>query len=56
MIAPEVPTGGLVRQAVLDDQADGHRDDPMGVVAAGRGQVGQSALKYRRHREQWCWE
>ena len=40
MIAPEAPAGGLVGQAVLDDEADGRGHDPLGVVAAGRGQVG----------------
>ena len=40
MIPPEAPAGGLIRQAVLDDQADRRGDDPFGVVAAGRGQVG----------------
>jgi hypothetical protein len=39
MISPEVPAGGLVGQAVLDDEADGQGHDPFGVTAAGRGQV-----------------
>ncbi|MBV8402528.1 MAG: hypothetical protein JOZ17_27985 [Acetobacteraceae bacterium] len=40
MVAPEGPGGGAVRQAILDDQADGGVDDRAGVVAAGVGQVG----------------
>ena len=40
MIAPEAPTGGAIRQAVLDDKADGGIDDASGVVTAGFGQVG----------------
>jgi hypothetical protein len=40
MIPPEAPAGGLIRQAVLDDEADGRGDDALGVVAAGSGQVG----------------
>jgi hypothetical protein len=40
MITPEAPTGGLVGQAVFGDQADGEGDDPLGVMAAGCGQVG----------------
>jgi hypothetical protein len=40
MIAPEAPAGGLIRQAVLDDEADRRGDDAFGVVAAGGGQVG----------------
>jgi hypothetical protein len=39
MIPPEVPAGGLVGQAVLDDEANGRGHDPFGVMAAGRGQV-----------------
>ena len=45
MIAPEVPTGGTERQAVLDDQADGQVDDAVGVVAAGRGEVGRVGVE-----------
>jgi hypothetical protein len=40
MIAPEAPAGGLIREAVLDDEADRRGDDAFGVVAAGSGQVG----------------
>jgi hypothetical protein len=39
MIPPEAPAGGLIGQAVLDDEADGRGDDPCGVMAAGVGQV-----------------
>ena len=40
MVPPEAPAGGLVRESVLDDEADGRGDDASGVVAAGGGQVG----------------
>jgi hypothetical protein len=40
VITPEAPTGGLIRQAVLDDEADRRGDDAFGVMTAGRGQVG----------------
>jgi hypothetical protein len=40
MIPPEAPTGGLIRESVLDDEADRRGDDASGVVAAGSGQVG----------------
>jgi hypothetical protein len=40
VIPPEAPTGGLVGQAILDDQADRRGDDAFGVMSAGRGQVG----------------
>jgi protein involved in polysaccharide export with SLBB domain len=41
MIAPQVPGGCPVRQAVFDDEADGQGDDPVRVVAARRGEVRQ---------------
>ena len=41
MVAPEMPTGGLIGQAVLHHQPDGQGHDPMGVVGPGHGQVGQ---------------
>ncbi len=34
MVAPEVPTGSLIREAVLDDQSDGQGHDPMGVAGS----------------------
>ena len=40
MIAPEAPTGGLIREPVLDDEAECRGDDALGVVAPGGGQVG----------------
>jgi hypothetical protein len=40
VVAPEVPTGGLIGEAVLDDESDGQGHDPMGVAGPGRGQVG----------------
>jgi hypothetical protein len=39
MIPPEAPAGGLVGQAVLDDETDGQSHDPFGVMTAGGGQV-----------------
>ena len=41
MVAPEVPTGGLIGQAVLDDQPDGQGHDPMSRESLGRGPIGQ---------------
>lgn len=41
MVTPQVPTGGLVGQAVLGYQADSEFLDAAGVVALGPGQVGQ---------------
>src|SRR5579884_90941 len=45
MIPPEAPTGGAVRQAILDDQPDGGVDDPAGVMAAAIGQVGHVGVE-----------
>ena len=45
VIAPEAPTGRAIRQAVLDDQADGGVDDASGVVTAGRSQVGHVGVE-----------
>jgi hypothetical protein len=42
MVAPQVPGSGPVRQAVLDDQADGPLLDAAGVQTLGQGQVGQT--------------
>ena len=40
MVAPEMPTGGLIGESVLHHQPDGQGHDPMGVVGPGGGQVG----------------
>jgi hypothetical protein len=40
MVAPEVPTGGLIGQAVLYHEPNGQGHDAMGVAGLGRGQVG----------------
>src|SRR5512142_2694880 len=45
VVTPQAPTGGAVRQAVLDDQADGRVDDAAGVMAAGVGQVGHVGVE-----------
>jgi hypothetical protein len=39
VVAPEVPRGRAVGQAVFHHQPDGQGDEAAGVVAAGRGQV-----------------
>jgi hypothetical protein len=40
VIAPQVPTGGLIGQAVLDDESHRQGDDPMRVMGFGHGVVG----------------
>jgi hypothetical protein len=45
MFSPEGPTGGAIRQAVLNDQADGSVDDAACVVAAGIGKVGHVGIE-----------
>jgi hypothetical protein len=40
LIAPQMPTGGLIRQAVLDDESHGHADNTVSVVGLGQGVVG----------------
>jgi hypothetical protein len=40
MIAPQVPAGGLIRQAILHDEPHGQRNNPMGVMGLGQGVVG----------------
>ena len=39
MVSPEMPTGRAVRQSVLHHQPHRQRDDPLGVVALGWGEV-----------------
>ena len=41
VVAPEVPTGGLVGQAIFGDQTDGPLLDTAGVQAVGQSQVGE---------------
>jgi hypothetical protein len=41
MVAPESPTGGAIRQATFDHHPSGKGDDAIGVVTAGRRQVGE---------------
>src|SRR5262245_29747061 len=41
VVAPQVPAGGLVGQAVLGHKADGQSLDAAGVQALGQSQVGQ---------------
>jgi hypothetical protein len=40
VIAPQVPAGGLIRQAILDDESHREGNDTMGVVRLGQGVVG----------------
>jgi hypothetical protein len=40
VIAPEVPAGGLIRQAILHDEPHGQGNDAMGVMGFGQGIVG----------------
>jgi len=40
MIAPQVPAGGLIGQAVLHDESHGQRNDAMRVMGLGQGVVG----------------
>ena len=39
MVAPEVPTGGSVGQAIFRHHPHGHIDHPVGVMSAGRGSI-----------------
>src|ERR1035438_1471569 len=39
MIAPQVPGGGAVRQAILDDAPHGGGDDAVGIVPVGHRQI-----------------
>ena len=39
MVTPQMPTGGLIGQAVLHHQAHGQRHHPVGIVGLGPGQV-----------------
>jgi hypothetical protein len=38
VVAPQVPGGGSVRQAIFNDEAHSHVNDPMRVVTARRGE------------------
>jgi hypothetical protein len=40
VVAPKVPAGGLVGQAVFHHQTNSHPLDAAGVQALGQGQVG----------------
>jgi hypothetical protein len=40
VIAPQVPAGGLIWQAILDDESHGEGDDTMGVARSGQGVFG----------------
>src|SRR5262249_26686020 len=41
MIAPQMPAGGLIGQAILHDESHGQRNDAMGVAGFGRSIFGR---------------
>ena len=45
MVAPETPTGGAIRQAVLDDKANRGVNDTSRVVTAPRSKVGHVGIE-----------
>jgi hypothetical protein len=45
MIAPQMPAGCLIRQAILDDEAHGQRNDAMGVMGFGQSLVGHVSVE-----------
>jgi hypothetical protein len=45
VIAPEVPAGSLIGQAVLDDESHGQGNDAMSVVPLGGSQVGSVGVE-----------
>jgi len=45
VIAPEVPTGGLIGQSVFDHQTNGQRDDAVRVMGTWQGQVRHVGVK-----------
>ena len=45
MIAPEMPTGSLIWQAVFDHQTDRHHHNAVGVMALGQGHVGHVGVE-----------
>ena len=45
MVAPQVPTGRLIRQAVLDHEANGNGNNAMGIVGFGQSVVGGVRVK-----------
>ena len=40
MVPPEMPTGLPIREAVLNNDPDGHLDDGVGVMRTGSGEIG----------------
>src|SRR5215813_3506783 len=45
VVAPEVPAGGAVRQAILDNEPHGEGHHAVGVVTARWGQIGEVRAK-----------
>lgn len=41
MIAPELPTGISIRDAIFDDDAECQRNNPVGIVTPAGGHIGQ---------------
>jgi hypothetical protein len=39
MVTPQMPTGGLIGQAIFHHQTHGQRDHPVGIVGLGPGHV-----------------
>jgi hypothetical protein len=45
VVTPEVPTGSPVRKPIFNDEANGQVDDPTGIMAAGRSEVGHVGVE-----------
>jgi len=45
VVAPQMPTGGLIGQAVLDDESHGQGDDAMGIMGPRHGVVGHVCVE-----------
>jgi hypothetical protein len=45
VVAPQVPTGGLIGQAILHDDAHGQGHDTMRVVRFGQGVIGHVCVE-----------
>ena len=45
MIAPEMPTGGLVGQAILDDEAHRQGNDAMGIAGSRQSVLGRVGVE-----------
>jgi hypothetical protein len=45
MVAPQMPAGGLIGQAILHNEAHGQGNDAMGVMGLGQGVVGHVGVE-----------